>query len=66
MKFRLSRWELYIWALIAMVLCHIQQILVISRNLPEWFGWSQELSFHFGIFWKISDVSHFRFSPILL
>ena len=59
MKFRLSRWELYIWALIAMVLCHIQQILVISRNLPEWFGWSQELSFHFGIF--LEDIGRITF-----
>lgn len=59
MKFRLSRWKLYIWALIAMVLCHIQQILVISRNLPEWFGWSQELSFDFGNF--LEDIGRITF-----
>lgn len=48
MKWKLSRRSLYAWALIAMVLCHVQQILVISRNFPEWFGWSLEVSFDFG------------------
>lgn len=48
MQFRLSRRALYALALIAMVICHIQQILVISSSFEEWFGWSLKHGHAFG------------------